>query len=306
LVPLPPLLGLYHQRVWLAEGAAFVFAFLLMVRQLAEWRRGLPRAPVTPRDLAFRSTSEIATSFGQGMPDLPTLPALFLHEFMHGEPVLYPENPTSSDPSDGSWQRGVSREILRFGQITDMRSYISETVRMNWQPTKPVESATLSPLGLVAAIDYLDAVWRLVTPKANHLFALPSAQRAAQLAFPAQTQNDFDSRLGGLAEILRSVQVPESSGKKHRDKPLQPLAKNIADRSPASAQRVRAAVAALHLVIDVRDSGQHTRATSKGVTAMADLGVGYPPSSWQKAWEIISVRTIEALDTIREELSTLG
>ena len=58
-------------------------------------------------------------------------------------------------------------------------------------------------------------------------------------------------------------------------------------------------------VIDVRDGSQHSAARSKSATALIQLGVGYPPAAgWPAAWSVVSARTIEALDAIREELVT--
>jgi hypothetical protein len=74
---------------------------------------------------------------------------------------------------------------------------------------------------------------------------------------------------------------------------------------PESQARIESAVAVLHGVIDVRDAGQHGAAGAKGAKALAALGVGYPPPSWRAAWSLIGVRTVEALEALREELGTL-
>jgi hypothetical protein len=173
-----------------------------------------------------------------------------------------------------------------------------------YTPPRVMPMAAPSPLGLVAALDFLDIVWRLVE-SGDHLFRLHSAQRTAQLAFPAETENEFTSRLTGLVEILRSVRVP-ASGKTERDQPLGPLETHLVSKLPDSETRVRGAIRVLHAVIDVRDAGQHSAAGSKGASALVTLGIGYPPASWSGAWSTVSARTIEALDTIREELSTLA
>lgn len=73
----------------------------------------------------------------------------------------------------------------------------------------------------------------------------------------------------------------------------------------ADKRHVERAIATLHDVIAVRDSGQHSAAGSRGAAALADLGIGFPPPSWAFAWTVVSARTIEALEALREELATL-
>jgi len=90
-----------------------------------------------------------------------------------------------------------------------------------------------------------------------------------------------------------------AKGKKERDKPLAGLQEHLLALLPESSQRIEGAIVVLHHVIDIRDAGQHAPARGKGATALAALGVGYPPASWQDAWSIITVKTIEALDALR-------
>jgi hypothetical protein len=238
------------------------------------------------------------------MPNFPAVTRRFLYELMDGEPATGADGATVD--ADGNWERGIPRDVLRFARIGDLRDYVAETIALVYRSVPPLPLAAPSPLGLVSALDYLDVVWRLAEPKAGHLLELHSAQRVAQLAFPAQTQNEFDSRLTGLVEILRSVSVPKSAqGKRNRDKPLNAIADHLVQLLPASESRLRGSIDTLHLVIDVRDSSQHARARSKGAAALEALGVGYPPTSWAFAWQLVTARTIEALDAIREELATL-
>jgi hypothetical protein len=162
-----------------------------------------------------------------------------------------------------------------------------------------------SPFTLVAALDYLDTIWRLAEGTKKHLFSYLSAERTAQLVAPAQSSNEFESRLSALAEILRTVgqAVPPPKG---RDSPLEGLRSSLIEKLPDSAARISAAVATLHAVIDVRDGTQHTRAATKGARALIALGIGYPPLRWDVAWLSVQARTIEALEVLREELAALA
>jgi len=296
-------LGLYHAREWREPAQAVVFAFLAFVRGLADWRRSQPRTPGAPRELKLASSFSLVTGFGSGMPGFEAVSSRALYELMDGEPATWSDG--GSFRGDGDWERGVRRSVMQFADIEEMQDYVTETVALLYVPPAPRVLAAPSPLALLASLDYLDVVWRLAEPDAGHLFELRGAQRTGQLAFAALTQNEFDSRLTTLAEILRTARAPQKATQRRRDKPLSDLATHLVGRMPGSERRIRDAIDTLHLVIDVRDSSQHVGASGKGAAALAALGIGYPPGSWPAAWDVVSARTIEALDAIREELATL-
>jgi hypothetical protein len=289
-------LGLTKAR-W-AGGLTILIAYFEFLRRAAAWRRTLPVGRRQPRQLQLHSASSVVTET-LVVPDLELTPH-FWHELMNHEPLLI-QGPASTLEGGASWEREIPRRNLDFNGVDE---YIAATVAFMYTPPRVAPMAAPSPLDLVAALDYLDVVWRLVNG-GNHLFRLHSAQRAAQLAFPAETENEFTSRLTGLGEILRSARVP-GSGKKERDKPLGALETHLVSKLPDSEARLLGAIDLLHAVIDVRDAGQHSAAGSKGASALVTLGIGYPPTSWSGAWSVVSARTIEALDAIREELATLA
>jgi hypothetical protein len=237
---------------------------------------------------------------------MPVLPTEFLYELMNREPATWGAR---AQLSGDSWDRDIPRQVRQFAGVKSIDDYIAATVELVYRAPAATPMGAPSPLGLVASLDYLDTVWRVAARAGGkHLFELHSAQRAAQLAFPAQTENEFESRLTGLGEILRSVRVPASGTTvKRRDKPMDALEDYLVLLVPASEQRVRAAITTLRAVIDARDGGQHSAAMSKGASALIELGVGYPPTvGWPAVWSVVSAKTIEALDAIREELSSTG
>jgi hypothetical protein len=297
------ILGMHHAAQSSPAAKAIVFSFLALLPKLAMVRRSQSGHPEQPRQLKLSAGSSLLTDFGDGVPGFPVLPTEFLYYLLGREPATWLGAAQLSGPS---WEREIPREIGRFAKVDSIDAYIAATVERVYQEPASVPMAAPSPLGLVAALDYLDTVWRVATPGGKHLFELHSAQRAAQLAFPAQTENEFESRLTGLGEILRSVNVPSSGGKpKGRDKPLDALSDYLVALLPASGQRIRASISTLGSVIDVRDGSQHSAARSKTATALIQLGVGYPPAAgWPAAWSVVSARTIEALDAIREELAS--
>lgn len=298
------LLGLHH--VQNSEPAqAIVFAFLALMPRLAQLRRAQPGNPEQPRQLTLSAGSSLVSEFGADIPGFPPLPSSFLFELMSREPGT---RGARASMSGEVWEREIPREVRRFAQVRSMADYVSAAVELVYRAPPELPSAAPSPLGLVASLDYLDTVWRLAAGAGGkHLFEIHSVQRAAQLAFQAQTENEFESRLTGLGEILRSVRVPPApTTKQARDKPLNALADHLVSLLPSSEGRLRLAIDTLQAVIDVRDAGQHSAVRSKGARALIAFGVGYPPASWPAAWDVVAARTIEALDAIREELSALA
>jgi hypothetical protein len=199
----------------------------------------------------------------------------------------------------------VVRDVFDYEGITSIDDYVARLERLTAMPQPAAVPAAPSPLGLVANLDYLNTVWRL--RQGAPLFVVASAERAAKLAFPAQTSEEFDSRLSGLSEILRRLDVPRVNGKakpkKPRDRPLGVFENHVLTLvDPSSEGRVRQAIATLESVIFVRDAGQHSPAGERAVAALTDLGIGYPPGDWGQAWETVSAQTVEALSALREEL----
>jgi hypothetical protein len=298
-------LGLYQAEAGGHVNTGMVDVFLALLPALAEFRRRAPRSPDTPRRVELSSDEVLAELKSRGIRD-GWITAEVLWDLLKREPPTWGAGGSKMD--DGTWTRKIQRNVHRFGAVTTVEGYIEEVAVMLAEPVTPVPMAAPSPLGLVAAIDYLDTVWRLAPGHSGHLFELHSAQRTAQLAFPAATADEFDSRLSGLGEVLRSARLPPGTapGRRERNRPLAQLEAYLVGLLPESQSRVERAVGVLRDVINVRDAGQHTSAGSRGALALAALGVGYPPASWPDAWNTISVRTIEALAALREELATLA
>lgn len=262
-----------------------------------------PAAPQEPRRFVLESSSSFVAEHWTGVSFMPALGLPFLYRLLMNEPLLR----GSGGGPDGVWSIEIQPRAARLAAAQTYQDYIRITVESVYEPPPPPRLATPSPFGLVAALDYLDTTWRLAESmkdngRKDHLFTFPSAQRAAQLAAPAQTEGEVESRLGGLAEILRTVAraVPPPKG---RDTPLEGLRVDLIGERSGSEARISAAVATLHAVIDVRDGTQHSRAATKAARALNALGIGYPPPTWYEAWLSVQAKTIEALDVLREELA---
>lgn len=298
--------GLHHAEEGLGGvRKGLVPVFFALLKLLAEWRRRLPLSPTEPRKLEISSDDVIPELSARGVSTDLLAPTL-LKSLLDNEPAAWGSSGGSTP--DGGWTRGVSRNVYRFEHVETIEAYVEEIIAMFPSLAPRPQMAVPSPLGLVAAVDYLDTVWRLVPDHKDHLFRLHGAQRTALLAFPAETADEFDSRLSGLGELLRSVQLPDrmSASRKERDKPLAGLETYLKSLLPESRSRIEGAIETLHNVLHVRDASQHTAAGRKGAAALGALGVGYPPPSWSYGWIVVQARTIEALDALREELATLA
>lgn len=301
------MLGLYQAEAMQRVQTDLASQFLAALNTMATWRRNAARSANVPRSFEI-SSDQLIEQLTAGRRDRPDLTPELLADLMNREPPTW--GGTGRTNEDG-WVKTITRAVAPFSGVTQIREYLGRLVETLALPEIVVPPAAPSPLALVAAIDYLDTVWRLAQPGAGHLFQLHSAQRTAQLAFDANTAAEFESRLSGLGDVLRSCELPADrptavkTGKKGRDKPLGPLERHLLTLLPESQTRIESAIAVLHSILDVRDAGQHAPAGGKGATALATLGIGYPPASWPDAWSVIGARAIEVFDAIREELAVL-
>ena len=69
-----------------------------------------------------------------------------------------------------------------------------------------------------------------------------------------------------------------------------------------AAQRVRAAITDLIGIRHLRVSTQHSDARHRAVAAFDELGMPFPPVSWEQAWVHVAVLAIRSLDVLREEV----
>ncbi len=300
------MLGLFQAEVMRQFSTTLPALFVEILRIMATRRREEPRSMNTARTFEI-SGAELLAALEPVRRGFGDLSADFIADLIEREPPTWP---TIQNRNDQGWTGRIPRTVIPFFGVENIRDYLDRLVQTLTRPATVAPPAVPSPLDLVAAIDYLDTVWRLARPQAGHLFSLHGAQQTAQLAFDANTPAEFESRLSGLSDILHSFTLPDDAAqakgrKRERDKPLAPLRDYLSQLLPESAGRIESAVSVLQDVIDARDAGQHRRASAKRPRAFASLGVGYPPTSWSSAWSTISAKTIEALEALREELATL-
>jgi hypothetical protein len=243
------------------------------------WRRGR-HLSLSPRLIAQLKEHEPSTAWGSG----------------------------SFNPDDGSWTTNVTRELFRFEGLKTIEDYIHRLEAFIGEPAPALPPILPSPLSLVAALDYLNVVWRL-THDHRRLFSFPSAERTTRLAFDVQTPEEFAAHLSAFADILREAdkQVAVEPPRKQRGKALARIEADIAPRlQPDGAARAADAIRTLELVVALRDADQHGNASERAVAAHRELRIAYPTTDWRSAWATISAHAIDALNALREELEAVA
>lgn len=156
-----------------------------------------------------------------------------------------------------------------------------------------------SPFTLPAAIDYLDAIWRL---RFNEpLVEPPGLERSARIAFSVGTVEEADSALSALAEVLKTLNVPGMPDVGGH--PLQRLVPFLRTCLPEVAMpAIQQAIIVLDAVRQVRASSQHIGTQSRAIAALDEIGLVYPIADWPAAWTHIQRTVAHSCDTIRQEL----
>jgi hypothetical protein len=291
------IVGMHHSP-YLQE---YVGVFFRVLEVMIDKRRRGPVARRKARDVSvgpeeLRWDSRRAPLLSDTLKLIPTL--------LSREPGTWASG-TNIDP-DGNWTKVVPRSVLDYEGITTIEAYVDRVEALTTAaPTPPVE-VVASPLGLAAALDYLDVTWRVVHNRP--LFLYPSAERAAKLTYAVNTAEEFDSRLTGLGEILRTANktARETASQKlaavTHDEPLAPfrdfVGSGASDRGP-----IDGAVDILEAALSIRDAAQHTEAGGRAVRTMSLLGVQHPVGDYANAWSLVSAHLVTALNTLRERIT---
>lgn len=175
-----------------------------------------------------------------------------------------------------------------------------------------MDLSSLRPFDLPEALDHLDAAWRLLFGRKKALLRLRGTREVAELASSCSSQEEFESRISALADVLKMMSIPDEllaaeERTIQRDHTLDRLLPAVreAGADEAALDRVGRAIDVLRAINAVRYSLQHVGARDRLPGALARLGVSYPPSGWGEAWDMIRLRAVEAARMIREELRGL-
>lgn len=241
--------------------------------------------PLAPRD--FLLQGELKAS-----PYLDVLP-----QILGKEPATWH---CSFQPSFENWTEvSLAPEVRRFDTVQDVDNYLSRLASLLGHMQKEDVATFYSPFSLPAAADYLNAVWQLKFGDA--LFNNPGIERSARLASPASSADEADSRLSALAELLKTMRVPDVA--QIGGSPLERLIPYLeSELPPESHPRIREVVSFLDAARQIRAGMQHSGVHAKTIASFSRIGISYPVYDWFAAWERIQTVAAHSFDAIREEL----
>jgi len=222
-----------------------------------------------------------------------------LFDALHAEPATW----------HGVYQRGqegrewtwdlTDARLAPYAAVRSPEDYLAALEHLVAIPQWPAHPAPLPPMALPDAFDHLDLAWRLATGD-KHLFRVPRAAVPAKLTQPAASVEDFESRCSALADLLKSFNFPTQGGSLNNMKTR--LSELLGQDA---AGRAHAAVDTLRWVFAVRAGQQHHGADADAERAKTALGLTQYGSDWAAAWDHLRAVVVQALTTIREEISPL-
>jgi hypothetical protein len=208
-----------------------------------------------------------------------------------------------------NWNFSVSWNSLYYEDVQNAEDYIGRLYLQLQPPSEAAQPTYTSPFSLCAALDYFLTVWQLTNRERLAVFY--RATTLAQLAGDCQSLLDFQARLSAFADTLSKLEprLPESGVDRDKwkgAKSLERLRIVLEKQLDAEAYwRAAEAVATLRRIVALRNFGQHSGTEHKEAEEFFALGLLYPPTDWETAWEHISTVAAGALDVIREELQAL-
>jgi hypothetical protein len=166
--------------------------------------------------------------------------------------------------------------------------------------------ASLHPLALNEALDFLGWVWRAKFAKSQtKLIRLASSAAAAEVSQPCSTADAFRSRMNALADLLDSLKIDgalmpapgQTKGTLNR------LLAALREALPQDEfERAEVAIKALRSVVAIRTGLHHSDAGHDAPAAARTLGLDWPPADWGSAWEQIRDCAARAVRDVRQAI----
>jgi hypothetical protein len=270
-----------------------VDAFLMALRTAAVMQRGIRPEPTRPAELKVPGadfTRTVNTAAGTELsPDQ-------LFAVVRGEPATW--HGVSQQGGEWTWDLTDAR-LAPYAGIHAIDDYLTRLDVMVALPQQSDSPEYLPPLALPDAFDHLGLAWRIAT--GERLFHVPRAALPAKLTLPAASAEDFESRCSALCDMVKSFDFPTTGGSLNNMKAR--LSELLGDEEAA---RARGAVDTLRMLFDLRAGQQHQGADTRAVRAQTGLGLARFGSDWASAWDHLRASVIQALTTIREEISPLA
>ncbi len=274
-----------------------------MIRYLVELQRRLVPSPDKVVEATVTRAAiedQIATATHQGLVRYPGDMALHkLRQLLEHEPFMHaavqPSDQTAED-----WMVRVPAVLRAYRGIASIDDYIDRVVDQIAPPGERLVPPSFGALDVPYAIGYLDAVWKNQT--GCHLFVGLDPASVARLTLDCADQEDFNSMMSALADVLAQVVVPGQATPPQKAA-LEAVGEYLASSLEADAvARVGSAVETLIHLRRVRVGAQHGDARHKAVAAFHAIGLAFPPPTWRQAWAHVAGQAKGALDIIREEV----
>ncbi|ODB80079.1 MULTISPECIES: hypothetical protein [Micromonospora] len=288
---------------YVPEAEHLLQSFLTTIRHFVDRKRNLVPSPTKVVEATVTSAeirNEVsAASIGAGA--APPVEATMhkLRQLLAHEPFLYAVV-HKPEPLKEEWTVRVPAVLRAYRGLVTIDDYLDRVIEQVAPPGPPNVPLSFGALDIPYAVGYLDAVWKYRT--GSHLFVNLDPASVARLTQECGSEEEFNSLMSALADVLGQVVKPGQASP-----PQGGALEAVRDYLSAvldveAADRVTAAIGRLIHLRRLRVSAQHGDARHRAVTAFQQIGLAFPPVSWQAAWERVAVTAKGALDVLREEI----
>lgn len=159
-----------------------------------------------------------------------------------------------------------------------------------------------SPLTLPEALDFLDAVWRLLGK--GPLVVPGTFTHAAGLVGAGASQEEYESALSDIADAIDRIKVDSSLVQPGHEKDggLVKFRDALTSLDGVDSARVKDAIVALQNVMSLRASMQHSDAAGRKIRALSALGIPDAGLSRAETLEYVRDSAAKAVLSLRDEV----
>lgn len=278
-------------------------AFLVTVRHLVDTQRVLVPSPAKVVEATVSSdtlANVIKTESIRGVSAPPVEATMRkVRQLLGHEPFLYHivQHPRTEQER---WTVQVPAILRAYRDISSIDDYLDKVIELVAPPEPPSVPPSAAPLDIPYAVGYLDAVWKSKT--GSRLFVNLDPASVARLTLACADEGDFNSQMSALADVLGAVVTP-GKAKPPQSGAIEEVRDYLIPKLDADvAGRVADAFMTLIRLRRIRVSAQHGDARHKAVAAFREIGLPFPPVTWDQAWAHVAGMARGALDVVREEV----
>lgn len=290
---------------YIPQAASLIDTILRTVEFLVLEQRKVIPSPTTVIEATVMSdqmTDHLLQASIEGRSAAPVeLTTTKLYELFSHEPILH-IGVHRPNPALANWQVRLPWALRELRGADTVDEYLDRIVAyVAPVVSKPALRPERDP-DLPTAIGYVNAVWRSRTR--YDLFSSFDPTSIVRLTYMSRSEADFNSLLSALADVLGQVVPPGVTTAPQRGA-LEAFRDAVGPMFEVDAgQRVGAAISQLIVIRRLRVSTQHADARHRAVDAFRELGLPFPPPSWDMAWAQVASLAESCLTTIREEALT--